>query len=75
MNTLRSIAPWTRIPVRSVSLLLSLWILFGMVSGQEVSGPTLLSVKPENGAQEVDPSTAITFTFSAPMKRHRFSTR
>jgi hypothetical protein len=68
-----SLSAWfsTRIASRWVSLLLSIWFLHGLVSGQESGGATLVSVKPENGAQEVDPSTTVTFTFSAPMKRQQ----
>ena len=71
MKPILSASPWVRIPGRFRSLLFSLACLFGAAVAQEAGGPTLLSVKPENGAREVDPSITVTFTFSAPMKRQQ----
>ncbi len=71
MQTL--LAFWTsaRTPSRLALLLLTYAALLGAASAQESGGPTLLSVKPENGATEVDPSVTVTFSFSAPMKRQQ----
>ena len=71
MQTL--LAFWTsaRTPSRLAVLLLTFAALLGAASAQESGGPTLLSVKPENGATEVDPSVTVTFSFSAPMKRQQ----
>jgi hypothetical protein len=61
----------SRIFPRFVGLMLALACLFGKATAQESGGPILLSVQPENGATQVDPSVAVTFTFSAPMKRQQ----
>jgi hypothetical protein len=71
MQIILSAWPSARIPGRFLSLLLSVACLFGAAVAQEFGGPTLVSVKPENGAKEVAPSTTVTFTFSAPMKRQQ----
>ena len=67
------LALWTsaQVPRRLASLLLAFVCLCGAASAQESGGLALLSVKPENGAKEVDPSVTVTFTFSAPMKRQQ----
>ncbi len=71
MQTMLAFWNLARTPSRLAVLLLTFAALLGAASAQESGGPTLLSVKPENGATEVDPLTAVTFSFSAPMKRQQ----
>lgn len=61
--------PVLRISGRLPVLLMALVCLWATVLGQEVGGPTLLTVMPQSGATQVDPTQLVTFTFSTPMKR------
>lgn len=63
--------PLWRISCRFPVLLLTLGCLFATGLGQEVGGPTLLTVLPQQGATQVDPNQSVLFSFSSPMKRQQ----
>jgi hypothetical protein len=63
--------PLWRISCRFPVLLLTLACLFATGLGQEAGGPTLLTVLPQQGATQVDPTQSVLFSFSSPMKRQQ----
>lgn len=63
--------PLRRISGRFPLLLVAVVGLFATVLGQEVGGPTLLTVLPQRGAIQVNPTQWVTFSFSSPMKRQQ----
>ena len=63
--------PLLRVSGRLPVLLVALACLLAKVLGQEVGTPTLLTVLPQRGATQVDPTQLVTFSFSTPMQRQQ----
>lgn len=63
--------PLLRVSGRLPVLLVALACLLATVLGQEVGTPTLLTVLPQRGATQVDPTQLVTFSFSTPMQRQQ----